>query len=217
MAINWKRKASDWVWYGSKGQLIKGVFHATTAGYGLQLTGTRQWIERGNADDGGVALTTEGAYLFGSRRLLLTAAHSGSSLSFFGGCDRLSIAADLSGSSAEMAGHWAMLEVKSGGKTGAQASCYRADLNIASGSVVSSGITSCFLAAAEKLSQTTTTGRVTVIHVPNPQAGTFSNFAEFGSATGCISAFSAGANANFQILIRINGSAYAIPVCAVGT
>jgi hypothetical protein len=214
--INWYRKAGDLVFQGKTGQIIKGVFNATTAGYGLTLTGTRQWIERGNADDGGAVLTTAGAYLFGSRRLLLTAAQTGSN-SYFGGCDRLSIAADCSASSAEMAGHWAMLEVKSGGKTGSQASCYRADLNIASGSVVSSGITSCFLAAAEKLSQTTTSGRVTVIHVPNPQAGTFTNFAEFGSATGCISAASVGATAALQILIRIGGSAYAIPVCAVGT
>lgn len=215
--LSWRPKGVDRVWFGSKGQEIWGEFHATAAGKALQLTGTRQWIERGNADDGGVVLTTAGAYLFGSRRLLLTAAQTGS-LSFFGGCDRLSIASDCSGSSAEMAGHWGMLEVKSGGKTGSQASCYRADLNIATGSTVSTGITSCFLAAAEKISPTTADGRVTVFHIPNPQAGTFNSLFEFGSAPGCVVFHDTpGADANYDLIVYLNGNPFAIRLLAVGS
>lgn len=222
MSIRWQGRGNgNTELVGSKGQVIKGAFHATLPGYGLAVNGNRQWIERGNADDGGVVLTTAGAYLFGSRRLLLTAAQTGS-LSFFGGCDRLSIASDCSGSSSEMAGNWAMLEVKSGGKTGPQASCYRADLNIASGATVSAGVTSCFMAAAEKLSQSTTTGDVSVFHVPNPQAGTFTQFAVLGAATGCELATFTGNNAFVpnnkgtftqcgQLKILIGSTQYYIP------
>jgi hypothetical protein len=219
--LKWKNKGGDRVLYGALGQNIKGEFHATVAGKGIKLTGTRQWIERGNADDGGAVLTTAGAYLFGSRRLLLTAAQTGS-LSFFGGLDRLSINADCSGSTAEMAGHWGFLEVKAGATCGTQAAAYRADISLPSTAVIPSGGTaSCFLAAAESLAGTHT-GNAAVLHVPNPQAGTFDLFAVLGSATGCHTAAYTG-NSSFvpnskgtftqcgQLKITIGGSAYYIP------
>jgi hypothetical protein len=219
--LEWRRKGSDIVWGGTRGQLIKGVFNATTAGYGLPLNASRTWIERGNADDGYAALPVDQAYLFGSRRLLLTYPQVGN-ISAFGGQDRLSIAGDESGITAEIGGHWAMLEIKSGGVTpanGVGCACYRADLAVNSGSTVSANsIVSAFCAAAEKLSATTHTGKYAVLHVPNPQAGTFDYFAVFGSATGCVDAHSAGSTTSgLQLLITIGGSAYAIPVAAVGT
>lgn len=222
MPLEWRRKKSDLVWFGKNGQELVGEFNATTAGYGLQLTGTRQWITRGNADDGGVALATNGAYLFGSRRLLLTYAQTGSSKSFFGGCDRLSIAADLSGSTAEMAGHWGFLEVKAGATCGTQAAAYRADISLPSTAVIpADGVASCFMAAAESLAGTHT-GVAAVINVPNPQAGTFDLFAVLGSATGCHtaaytgnSAFDPNSKGTFtqqgQIKIKIGATAYYIP------
>jgi hypothetical protein len=220
--IDWRRKNADILWNGNRGQIIKGAFNATTGGYGLQVSGDRQWIERGNADDGGSLIATNGAYLFGSRRLLLTAAHTGSSLSFFGGCDRLSINADLSGSSAEMAGHWGFLEVKAGAKCGTQASCYRADISLPSTAVIpSGGVASCFMAAAESLAGTHT-GSATVLHVPNPQAGVFDYLAILGATTGCHlasytgnSAFVPNNKGTFtqcgQLKIKIDSTDYFIP------
>ena len=222
MAIEWSRKGTDIVYYdGSmpgKGQIIKGVFNATTAGYGLQVNSSRTWIERGNADDGGKAVSGTGnAYLFGSRRLLMTYAQTGNN-SFFGGCDRLSIAADESGVTAEMAAHWGMLELKSGGKTNSITGAIRADLNIQSGSTISAGITAAFLVAAEAISPTTKTGTVSVMNVKNPQAGTFDNFLAFDSATGCTVAHATpGADGGVDILVNYNGSPKAIRLMAVGT
>lgn len=184
----WRRKGIDLIFEGDYGQIIKGVFNATTAGYGLPLKTTRTWIERGNADDGGKVLTGAGAaYLFGSRRLLLTAVQTGNN-SFFGGCDRLSIKSDCSGVLAEMTGHWGMLEVKSGGVTGILAGAVRGDINInTGGDIPTGGIASCFLAACEGLGATHT-GVAAVLHVPNPQVGSFDFFAVFGAAPGGIAA-----------------------------
>jgi hypothetical protein len=192
MSLGWSRKGMDIVYYdgamAGKGQIIKGVFNATTAGYGLALNSGRTWIERGNADDGGAVVSGTGAaYLFGQRRLLLTAVQTGNN-SFFGGGDRLSIASDCSGVTAEMAGGWSMLEMKSGGKTNSISAAHRIDLKINTGSTVSAGVTSALLIAAEALSPSTHTGTIAVMHVPNPQAGTYDAFLVLGSATGVAAA-----------------------------
>jgi hypothetical protein len=212
-AINFYRKKTDLVWAGTSGQLIKGVFNATTAGYGLKLTPDRTWIERGNADDGGKVLTGTGAaYLFGSRRTLLTAVQTGNN-SFFGGCDRLSINADESAVTGVMAAHWAMLENKASGKVGgAWAGAVRGDLNLHS-SGANACITSCFLAACESCAGTHTAD-VVVIHVPTPEAGTFDHLFEISSASGCIAARNVGAASGKEILISIDGSPYALQVYA---
>jgi hypothetical protein len=180
--------------------------------------GTQTYAMRGNADDGGkVFATTGNAYLFGSRRLLLTKTQVGNN-SYFGGCDRLSIAGDESGVTAEMAGGWSMLEVKSGGKTNALSAAHRFDLNIASSSTVSAGVTSALLVAAEKISMTTHTGTVAVMHVPNPQAGTYDRFAVFGATTGCTVAHpTPGADAGIDVLVDIGSNHYALRLLAVGT
>ena len=210
---------------GDYGQIIKGVFNATLPVSGLPLSPSRTWFERGNVDDGGAVLAGTGAaYLYGTRRMLLTAAQTGNN-SFMGGCDRLSVAASQAAVTGVMSAHWGMLELKSGGITPTNvAGCgaVRADLNCQSGSTVSSGsIVSAFLAACEALSSTHS-GRYTVVHVPNPQAGTFDSFAEFGSATGCTGVNGSGSGGvtssstgtlamTGQIKIYVNGNAVYIP------
>ena len=219
MTIRWQRQDGNLVFQGNFGQIIKGDFHATLPGYAMQLRADRTWFERGNVDDGGAVLSGTGAaYLFGSRRLLLTALQTGNN-SFFGGCDRLSIAADQTSVGGVMGAHWGFLEFKSGGKSQANnAGCgaVRGDIKLVTGSYAL-GIVSSFLAACEDLSGTHT-AHVTVIHVPNPQAGTFDNFIEFGSATGCtVNHATPGADAPYDILISINGSPYALRAKVVGT
>ena len=49
------------------------------------------------------------------------------------------------------------------------------------------------------------TGRASVIHVPNPLAGTWTAFADFGSASGCTQDTAAGANPGKFIKVYING------------
>jgi hypothetical protein len=200
-------------------QQILGRFNATQAGHGIALTPTRTWFMRGNADDGGQVLSGAGAaYLFSSRRLLLTRAQTGNN-SFFGGGDRLSVAADESAVTAEMAANWSMLEVKSGGVIGnaAGVGAVRGDININSGGDIASGtFASCFLAACESVGATHT-GKAVVLHVKKPQTGTFDGFMELQSTSGVIDAHTAGSSAsNKQILITIDGSPFALAVCAVG-
>lgn len=201
------------VWDGQNNQIIWGRFHATTSGYAIPLNPNRTWAMRGNSDDGGKVLTGTGAaYMFASRRLLLTAAQTGNN-SFFGGCDRLSIAANESAVAGIMAAHWAMLEGKSGGYTGgAAAGAVRADLNLQSGSYASV-ITSCFLAACEAIS-CTHSAHVTVIHIPTPQAGTFDTFMELGASSGAYAAKSSISTAHYGLPVSIaGGPTYYIPIC----
>lgn len=186
--IEWKRKAGNIVFWGGSGQIIKGEFHATVAGSGMALTTARTWIERGNADDGGAILTGSGAaYLFGSRRLLVTAAQTGNN-SWYGGCDRLSVNADISGVSAHVAGHWGFLEMKAGCSVNYGAAV-RGQVDMPA-TAVAAGVVSCFMAASNTLAGTHT-GQVVALHVTNPVAGTFDGLARIGSATdatGCVSA-----------------------------
>jgi len=171
-------------------QVLFGKFNATLPGYGHPVTPARTWIMRGNADDGGKVLAGTGAaYLFSIRRLLLTAAQTGNN-SFFGGCDRLSVNADVSAVTGVMAAHWGMLEVKASGILGASGGCgaVRGDININTGGDIGTGkIASCFLAACESLGASHT-GSAAVVHVPNPATGTFDFFAVFGAAPGGIAA-----------------------------
>jgi len=197
--------------------LIVGAFNATTAGSGIALKdGTQTYVMRGNADDGGkVFATTGNAYLFSSRRLLLTKAQVGNN-SFFGGCDRLSINADESGVTGVMAAHWGMLEVKSGGTIGGAAGvgAVRGDINN-NGVLASGGVESCFLGACEKVAGTHT-GVAVTLHVPTPQSGVFDALAYLTTGSGVCNSSASGSAANKQIFVYIDGTKYALNVMAVG-
>jgi len=204
------------VWDGQNNQIIWGRFNATASGYGVPLNSNRTWAMRGNADDGGKALGTGQAYLFNVNRLLITHAQTGN-LSLLGSCGRLSVNADVSGVNVG-AGLWGLLEVKSsgvvGGSTGMGA--VLGDINInTSGDIGSGKIASCFLAHCESLGNSHT-GKAAVIHVPNPDLGTFDAFVAFGSATGaCASGSTAlsGLTSAYHITVLCpDGNVHYIPV-----
>lgn len=215
--LYWYRDGvSDLVFKGDYGQIIKGVFHATLPVSGLPLSPARTWFERGNVDDGGAVLAGTGAaYLYGTRRMLMTAAQTGNN-SFMGGCDRLSINADESAVTGVMSGHWGMLEVKAGGTVAGAAGvgAVRGDINN-SGVLASGGVISCFLASCEKIAGTHT-GSATVLHVPNPASGTFDFFAVFGAAPGGITAEStalSGLTSNYKLIVKCpDGNTGYIPI-----
>jgi hypothetical protein len=214
--LYWYRDGqSNLVYKGDYGQIIKGVFNASSAKSGFALDHSRTWVERGNCDDGGSIISTTGdAYMFSSRRMLLTAVQTGNN-SYFGGCDRLSVVADQSAVTGIMAAHWSNFEIKSGGKTGsAQAGAVRGDLNIQSGSTLSANGAACFLAACEALSASTHTGRYSVIGVPLPQAGTFDCYADIAASTGSTAGTGTHQSitaANF-LIVYINGTIGYVPV-----
>jgi hypothetical protein len=219
MAIEGSRKATDIIYYdGSmpgKGQIIKGVFNATTAGYGLQLNTGRTWIERGNADDGGKVIGGSGAaYLFGSRRLLITAAQAGNN-SWYGGSDRVSITADISGVTAHVAGHWGFLEGKSGATVNV-AGAVRGQCDMPANTTIA-GVASGFMAASNSLAGTHT-GIAAAFHTTNPVAGTWDVFAAFGTSgndgTGCIDAGgskSSPGTVSKWVKIDIGGTTHYVP------
>ena len=217
--LYWYRDGNSNLNYkGDYGQIIKGVFNATLPVSGLPLSPSRTWFERGNVDDGGVVLAGTGAaYLYGTRRMLLTAAQTGNN-SFMGGCDRLSINADESAVTGVMSGHWGMLEVKAGGTVAGAAGvgAVRGDINN-SGVLAAGGILSCFLASSEKIAGTHT-GSATVLHVPNPASGTYDFFAVFGAAPGGIAAKStalSGLSAAYRLIVQTpDGATGYIPIIA---
>ena len=186
MAIEWNRKGADIVYYdGSmpgKGQIIKGVFNATIAGYALSLNTSRTWIERGNADDGGAILSGSGAaYLFGSRRLLLTAAQTGNN-SFYGGSDRLSVNANVSAVTAHIAGHWGFLEIKSGANVN-RAGAVRGQVDLNGATIT--GVVSAFMAATNTLAGTHT-GPAVIVDVTRPVTGTWDALLNVDSLSGTV-------------------------------
>jgi len=217
-AINFWRKKTDLVWSGSAGQLIKGVFNATTAGYGLKLTTARTWIERGNADDGGAVISGSGAaYLFGSRRLLLTAAQTGNN-SWYGGCDRVEVNSDCSAVTGHVAGHWGYLEMKASSKVNV-AGAVRGQIDCPSTAVVGT-LAGAFMAASNDLSGTHT-GPICAMAVTTPVAGSWDGLVGIQS-TECVvtsftgnTTFAANSKGSFtqvgQIKIYVGGSLYYIP------
>jgi hypothetical protein len=186
--LTWRRKQIDLIYEGDYGQILKGLFHATTAGYGMKVNASRTWIERGNADDGGKVLATGQAYLFGSRRFLLTYAHTGN-LSVYGGCDRCSVVADESAVTGFLGGHWGYLQLLSGGKVNVGGGVV-GQIDVPTGADISN-YASCFLANVNHL--VAHTGKAVATHVTNPSAsGLLDASMAFGTdgndGTGCIDA-----------------------------
>lgn len=203
------------IWEGAKNnvQTYFGRFHATAAGYGIKLNANRTWAIRGNADDGGVALATGQAYLFGSRRTLLTYAHTGN-LSAYGGCDRCSITADLSGVTGFVGGHWGYLQLLAGAKVNVGGAVL-GQIDVPTNADVTNVI-SCFIANVNHL--VSHTGKAVAVHVTNPSSsGLLDGFAAFGTSgndgTGCIA--SADGNGAYKyIYVYIAGTRYRIPARA---
>jgi hypothetical protein len=211
--LNWKQKMTDLVLLGRTGQIIKGVFHATLPVSGLPLRTDRTWIERGNCDDGGAILTGSGAaYLFGSRRMLVTAVQTGNN-SWYGGCDRLSVNADISGVTAHVAGHWGFLEFKSGGKVNV-GGAVRGQIDLPSGAYVT-GFAGCFVAASNTLAGTHT-GPIAPMLVTLPVAGTFDAAAIYQTTlTGCTAAGSTKSTpsgVDAWEIVKIAGDTYYRPL-----
>ena len=207
--ISWFRKKADLVFAGNNGQIIKGVFNATTAGYGLKLqysaTFNRTWIERGNADDGGVAWATGQAYLFGSRRVLTTYAHTGN-LSIYGGSDRLSVNSDLSGVTAHVAGHWGFLEFKGTSKVN-RGAAVRGQVDLVTGATVT-GVVSAFMAATNYMGGTHT-GPCVILDVTRPVTGTWDGLMNLDSLSGTITACNtalSGLTATYKLPVYRDGS-----------
>ena len=179
------------VWDGQNNQIIWGRFHATAAGSAIPLNPNRTWAMRGNVDDGGKVLTGTGAaYLFSTRRLLLTAIQTGNN-SFYGGCDRLSVNADESAVTGHVAGHWGFLQLLSGGKIN-HGAAVRGQVDLPSGAY-SMGVVSAFMAATNDLSGTHT-GPCVVLDVSRPAGGskTWEGLLNLDSLSGTIAVCNSG-------------------------
>ena len=173
------------------------------------------------ADSGGVALTAGFIRSACSRMFVGTAISGGGDISITGqeGLVKFGASANIGGNVGGVMGH---LETTGTltltGSLHCIKSAVAAFLDLASGTTIAaSTVVSAFGVNAANLG-TVMTGRSTIIHVTNPMASTWGSFAEFDSATGCTAAHaSAGADGGIDLLVRVNGSAYAIRLMAVGT
>lgn len=208
------------VYEGQVGALQIGLFASTTAGKGFPLTSSKTFANRVCADDGGKVLGAA-AYRAMESRLLLTKAHTGA-VSAFGAEGHAKIIGDVSGANGPIAGQWGYAEHGAASKTALIATGVRGTADLPTGAVIpSTGVLSAFLADSIDLGGTHT-GKATVLHIPNPGAGTWDYLAILGTATGCNvtsfsgnSAFVPNNKGTFtqvgQLTIKIGATDYYIP------
>lgn len=191
----------------TKGTLNVGVFSSATQGSGVKLSSSVTAAARIYADDGGVALSGTDIRV-GVARLLVTTAITDTDLTLSGFVGQIKVGAvDISANTSFLAGLRGYIEVVAGG-TVYIASGLRGCVDLPSTAVIATnGILSGLLIDAVTLAGTHT-GKASMIHIPNPGAGTWDYFLDFGSAPGAIVADTSGtpANATYKVKCRIGST-----------
>lgn len=184
-----------------------GTFASAAAGSGIALSSSKTAAARIYADDGGVALTGTDIRA-GICRLLITKALADRDLTLSGFVGQIKVGAvDISANTSYVAGLRGYLEVTALG-TIANATAVRACVDLPSTAVIGSGgVLSGLMIDAVTLAGTHT-GSAAMINVPNPGAGTWDYFLNFGSAPGAIVADtgSTPSNATYKIKCRIGST-----------
>jgi hypothetical protein len=184
-----------------------GIFNSTKPGYGIKLSSGVTAAFRIYADDGGVALAG-GDIRVGVSRLLITKAITDTDLTLSGFVGQIKVGAvDISANTSYISGLRGYIEVKAGG-TIYNASGVRACVDLPSTAVIdTSGILSGLMIDAVTLAGTHT-GKASMVHIPNPGAGTWDYFLDFGSAPGAIEADTSDipSAATYKIKCRIGST-----------
>jgi hypothetical protein len=209
----------------TKGNLTVGAFHSTDQGSGVVISASNTAAFRVYGDDGGAKLAAGEKRVSISRFLYATSDTDATDQTMSAHVGQVKVGNDLTigGNLAGLCGYLEVLAAKTliGGRY-AQASVAsavwgRVDVP-ATGVIGTAAYVSAF-AASGNLGGTHT-GKASVIHVPNPGAGTWDLFASFGATTGCtvanalVPATAPDAStmgADLAIKIDLNGTAYYIP------
>ena len=206
MGLEWKRKSGNIVYQGSSGDIQFGQFSSATGGYGLQVKTTRTAIHRVYADDAG-AVITSGTYRAGIFRTLLTAAHTAIGTV----CGLQAQIKSVASITVDWAvGLWGYAEMASSKTVTGVLAGVRATVDIPTGSVIAAASRAAALVLDSINLGGTHTGDAVCIYVPNPGAGSWDFFIDFGSAPGCIVADTSNlpAAATHKIKCRINATTF---------
>jgi len=170
---------------GWQGQFI-GNFASAAAGAGVPLVATtRTAAFRVYADDGGAAIGA-GSYRAAVARMLITTALGATDTSIAGFQGQIKISADVDAATGGgIVGVWAYCECDTDASV-ALAAAIRATADLPVGAVIASGGRLAGIMIDSITLGGTHTGIAACIYVPNPLAGTWDYFLDFGSAPGCI-------------------------------
>lgn len=181
-----------------------GKFVSAAIGSGMVLNSTKTKAFGVYTDDGGVALAGSDIRA-GVFRMLVTTAIADTDLTLSGLVGQIKVGAvDISANTAYVAGLRGYLEIVAGG-TVYNATGVRACVELPSTAVINTGgILSGLIIDAISLAGTHT-GKASMVHIPNPLAGTWDYFLDFGSAPGAIVADTSATpgNATHKIKCRI--------------
>ena len=202
-----------------------GDFSSATAGSGVALNATYTAAARIYADDAGAALAAGEKRVAITRFLYATADTAATDQSMSAQVGQVKVAANLT-IGGNLAGLCGYLEVAAGstliGGRYAQASIAAGvwgRVDVPSTAVAGTAAYVSAFAASGNLGGTHT-GKLSVIHIPNPGAGVWDLFASFGATTGCTVANAlvpatapdgSTVGADLAIKIDLNGTAYYIP------
>lgn len=167
---------------GWQGQFV-GNFASSAAGAGVPLVATtRTAAARIYADDGGAALGAGSYRALVARALLTTTPNAGISLA--GVQAQVKVSGDASGvTGGTLCGLWGYLENDTDGKV-YDAAGVRATADLPTGAVIATGGRLAGLKIDSIDLGGTHTGKAVCIYVPNPGAGTWDYFIDFGDTTG---------------------------------
>lgn len=184
-----------------------GKFVSAATGSGMVLNSTKTKAFAVYADDGGTALSGTDIRTSISR-MLITKAITDSDLTLSGHVGQIKVGAvDISANTSYVSGLRGYLEVTAAG-TVHTATGVRAGVDLPSTAVIATGgVLSGLLIDAITLAGTHT-GVAAMVNVPNPGAGTWDYFLNFGSAPGAIVADTSAtpANATYKIKCRIGST-----------
>lgn len=167
-------------------QAFVGNFSSATAGAGIPLVATtRTAAFRVYADDGGAAIGA-GSFRAAIARMLITTALGATDTSIAGFQGQVKISADVDAATGGgIVGVWAYCECDTDASV-ALAAGLRATADLPVGAVIADGGRLAGIMIDSITLGGTHTGSAVCIYVPNPLAGTWDFFLDFGSAPGCI-------------------------------
>ncbi|MEN6473757.1 MAG: hypothetical protein ABFD81_07080 [Syntrophaceae bacterium] len=184
-----------------------GKFVSAAVGSGMVLNSTKTKAFAVYTDDGGTALSGTDIRV-GLGRLLITKAITDTDLTLSGWVGQIKVGAvDISANTSYIAGVRGYIEVVAGG-TIYNATGLRGCVELPATAVIASGgILSGVMIDAITLAGTHT-GKASMVHIPNPGAGTWDYFLDFGSAPGAIVADTSNlpAAATYKIKCRIGST-----------
>jgi hypothetical protein len=197
---------------GVASAVAMGVLSSANDTSGVHLTASKSKAIGIHADTGGAALAAGNIRAGLSRFLIGTVPTAGQDISTYGHEHLLKfiVNSNVGGNQGGSMGHLETAGVLTlTGGINVIRSGVASFVDIAAGGIIPAGtVVSAF--GVNPANFGTLTGRASIIHVPNPMAGTWSSFLDISTATGLTQAAAAGATADKFLKVYVNGVLYTI-------